>query len=79
MDEFDRSRIGTEVTVLVEEFDGKVYSGRSYAESPDIDGRIRFTSEETITGDFARVTITGVVDGEPFGCGVPDEEERKTV
>ena len=50
-----------------------------YAESPDIDGRIRFTAEETITGDFARVTITDIVDGEPFGIGVPDEEERKTV
>ena len=79
MDEYNRSRVGTEVTVLVEEFDGQVYSGRSYAESPDIDGRIRFTAEETITGDFARVTITGIVDGEPFGVGVPDEEERETV
>lgn len=79
MEEFDRRRIGTEVTVLVEEFDGRIYSGRSYAESPDIDGRIRFTAEETITGDFARVTITDIVDGEPFGIGVPDEEERKTV
>ena len=79
MDDYNRSRIGTEVTVLVEEYDGRVYSGRSYAESPDIDGRIRFTAEETITGDFARVTITDVVDGEPFGFGVPDEEERNTL
>ncbi len=79
MEEYNRSRIGTEVTVLVEEFDGQIYSGRSYAESPEIDGQIRFTSEETITGDFARVTITGIVDGEPFGVGVADEEKRETL
>ena len=79
MEQFNQSRIGTEVTVLVEDFDGKIYSGRSYAESPDIDGLIHFTAEKTITGDFARVTVTGIVDGEPFGVGVPDEEEGKTV
>ena len=79
MEQYNRSRIGTEVNVLVEDFDGKIYSGRSYAESPDIDGLIHFTAEETITGDFARVTITGIVDGEPFGVGVPDEEKRETV
>ena len=67
MEEFCESRIGKTVTVLVEDFDGKYYSGRSYAESPDIDGRITFTSEEIIEDDFAEVLITGVVDGEPVG------------
>ena len=78
MEEFSRKRVGTEETVLVEEFDGTMYSGRSYAESPDIDGRIWFTSEEMLTGDFALVTITDVVDGELYGVGrsEPEEEER---
>lgn len=70
MDEYNESRIGKEYTVLVEEFDGTYYSGRSYAESPDIDGRIVFTSEELITEDFAKVLITDIIDGEPFGRAV---------
>lgn len=70
MDEYCESRIGTTVTVLVEEYDGTYYTGRSYAESPDIDGRITFTSEEIINGDFAKVLITGADDGEPVGIAV---------
>ena len=70
MDEYCESRVGTTVSVLVEEFDGTYYTGRSYAESPDIDGHITFTSEEIIDGDFARVLITGVDDGEPVGIAV---------
>ena len=77
MEEFSRNRVGTEETVLVEEFDGTMYSGRSYAESPDIDGRIWFTSEEMLTGDFARVTVTDVVDGELYGVGRPEPEEEE--
>ena len=70
MDEYCESRVGTTVSGLVEEFDGTYYTGRSYAESPDIDGHITFTSEEIIDGDFARVLITGVDDGEPVGIAV---------
>ncbi len=67
MEEFNASRIGTVTRVLVEEFDGTYYSGRSFAESPDIDGRIMFTSDTLVTGDFADVVITDIIDGEPFG------------
>ncbi len=67
MEEFNASRIGKVTRVLVEEFDGTYYSGRSFAESPDIDGRIMFTSDTLITGDFADVVITDIIDGEPFG------------
>ena len=70
MDEYNESRIGKEFTVLVEDFDGTYYSGRSYAESPDIDGRIVFVSDELITEDFAKVVITDIIDGEPFGRAV---------
>lgn len=70
MDEFNESRVGKTFTVLVEEYDGTYYTGRSYAESPDIDGRIVFTSEELITDDFANVLITEIIDGEPFGRAV---------
>ncbi|MBQ8831328.1 MAG: 30S ribosomal protein S12 methylthiotransferase RimO [Oscillospiraceae bacterium] len=70
MDEYNESRVGKEFTVLVEDFDGTYYSGRSYAESPDIDGRIVFVSDELITDDFAKVLITDIIDGEPFGKAV---------
>lgn len=74
MEQYNQSRIGSVELVLVEEFDGVIYSGRSYAESPDIDGRVNFKADELITGDFALVTITDVIDGEPFGTGIPEQE-----
>ncbi len=67
MEEFNTSRIGAVTRVLVEDFDGTYYFGRSFAESPDIDGRIMFTSDDLITEDFADVVITDIIDGEPFG------------
>ena len=44
------------------------YVGRSYAESPDIDGKIYFTAEsEPAAGTFVPVRITGTMDGELTG------------
>ena len=44
------------------------YVGRSYAESPDIDGKIYFSSEREIeAGSFVQVRITGAMDGELTG------------
>ena len=70
MDAFNDSRMGEVVEVLCEGFDGQSmsYVGRSYAESPDIDGRIYFTSEEDVDpGQFVFVRITDVMDGELMG------------
>ena len=70
MDEFNDSRMGDLVEVLCEGFDGQSmsYVGRSYAESPDIDGRIYFTAEEDVeVGRFVSVRITDVMDGELTG------------
>ena len=70
MDDFNDSRMGDLVEVLCEGFDGQSmsYVGRSYAESPDIDGRIYFTSEEDVeVGRFVSVRITDVMDGELTG------------
>ncbi len=44
--------------------------GRSYAESPEIDGYIHFTGAEIEPGSFVRIRITGVLDGEAFGVKV---------
>jgi ribosomal protein S12 methylthiotransferase len=67
MDAFNKSRLGSVPTVLVEGFDGEHWYGRSFAESPEIDGYIRFDGEDVEPGTFCRVLITGISDGEPFG------------
>ena len=44
------------------------FFGRSYAESPDIDGRIYFTADgEVSPGTFVNVRLTGTMDGELVG------------
>ena len=44
------------------------YVGRSYAESPDIDGCIYFTADpEVEAGEFVPVRITGTMDGDLTG------------
>ena len=46
----------------------QVYFGRSYADSPDIDGKVWFASDCPVrTGSFVRVRITDVYDGELLG------------
>ncbi|MBD5160913.1 MAG: 30S ribosomal protein S12 methylthiotransferase RimO [Oscillibacter sp.] len=70
MDEWNEDMQGEVLEVLCEGFDGQSMSfvGRSWAESPDIDGRIYFTAEdEPEAGTFVRVRITGVMDGELTG------------
>lgn len=70
MDDFNENRMGDLVEVLCEGFDPQSmqYMGRSYAESPDIDGHIYFTSDADVDpGEFVMVRITGVMDGELVG------------
>ena len=70
MDQFNDSRMGDTVEVLCDGWDGQSmsYVGRSYAESPGIDGNIYFTSDQPVeAGDFVRVRITGAMDGELTG------------
>ena len=73
MDGYNTSVLGTEREVLCEGFDSQsqMYVGRSYSESPDVDGRIYFTCEgEPKPGTFVTVRLTGVMDGELVGsCG----------
>ena len=78
MDEWNEAMQGETVEVLCDGFDGQsmMNAGRSYAESPDIDGRIYFTADGPVeAGTFVRVRITGAMDGELTGELVPDFEE----
>ena len=70
IDAYNESVLGTEREVLCEGFDSQaqMHFGRSYAESPDIDGRIWFDADREIApGTFVTVRLTGVMDGELTG------------
>ena len=70
MDAFNGERLGECLEVLCEGFDSQaqMHFGRSYAESPDIDGRIWFdANREVEPGTFVTVRLTGVMDGELTG------------
>ena len=76
MDQFNESRLGTTLEVLCDGFDPQAmaYAGRSWAESPGIDGNIYFTAEGDVQpGEFVPVRITGIMDGDLTG-EVTEEE-----
>lgn len=70
MDDFHESRLGKTEIVLCDGFDSQAqcYVGRTWAESPEIDGRIYFDSPREIkAGEFVSVRLTGTMDGELIG------------
>ena len=70
IDAYNESILGEEREVLCEGYDpqAQMFYGRSYAESPDIDGRIWFTADSEIApGSFVNVRLTGTMDGETTG------------
>lgn len=73
MDQWNEEMQGEVVEILCEGFDGQAmcYVGRSWAESPDVDGKIYFTAEKPVeAGAFVPVRVTGVMDGELTGEAV---------
>ena len=76
IDEYHDNRMGQKELVLCEGYseEDEAYFGRSYAESPDIDGKIWFTSETPVVpGQFVTVELEDVVDGEPVGTVCEEE------
>ena len=70
MDSYNEERLGTEMEVLCEGFDSQAgcYVGRTYADSVDIDGHVYFTAAGLVpAGEFVKVRITGVSDGDLTG------------
>ncbi len=70
MDDWCNSMIGKTMEVLVDGYDEEMeqFYGRTYADSPDIDGRVWIASDEPLTeGDFINVTIDGCVEGDLSG------------
>ena len=68
IDEFNEKRIGTVTEVLVEGYDdfAECMFGRSYADSPDVDGKVFFEGDAE-PGEFVRVLITDTIDGDLIG------------
>ena len=70
MDAWNESRLGETLEVLCEGFDPDMgcYAGRSYADSPDVDGHVYFTAAGLVpAGTFVNVRITGTSDGDLTG------------
>lgn len=70
MDEYNASMIGKTLEVLVDGYDQEYeqFYGRTYADSPEIDGRVWIAAQEPLReGDFVQVCIEGTQDGDLLG------------
>ena len=75
MDAYNESVIGKTLEVLVDGYDAQQeqYYGRTYADSPDVDGRVWIAASEPLReGSFVMVCIDGSVDGELTGYIMED-------
>ena len=75
MDDCNAAMIGKTIEVLVDGFDEEYeqFFGRTYGDSPDIDGRVWIASEEALVeGRFVQITIDGLIDGDLSGYIVED-------
>ncbi len=66
----NHERIGNVYTVLVEDYDGysDSYSGRTYMDAPEIDGKIIFTTDKSYnSGDFVEVEVIGMNEYDLIG------------
>ena len=69
-EENNREKLGKTVRVLCEDYDpvSEAHFGRSYADAPEIDGKIYFKSPRRIgAGEFVDVVIDEVVDYDLYG------------
>ena len=75
MDAYNSSMLGKKLKVLCEGYDPEreAYYGRSFAESPEIDGRVWVESVAPVkTGQFVTILVDGAVDGELRGSCVEE-------
>lgn len=75
MDAYNEAQLGKTLEVLVDGYDEEAeqFYGRTYADSPDIDGKAWIACEEPLQiGDFVMVKIDGALEGDL--CGYVVEE-----
>ncbi len=76
MDDYCESMIGKTLDVLVDGFDqeNEQYFGRTYADSPEIDGRVWIACDEDLSeGAMIKVCVDGVIEGDLSGYTVEEE------
>ena len=69
-EELSTEKVGSTITVLCDGYDtvAEIYYGRSYADAPDVDGKVYFKSRRRINpGAFVDVKITEAVDYDLVG------------
>ncbi len=70
MDDYNASMIGKVLPVLVDGYDEEFeqFYGRTFADSPDIDGRVWVASDEALVeGTFVNVCVDSLIDGDLSG------------
>ncbi len=69
-EEKNEEKIGSCLTVICDGYDeeNEVYYGRSYADAPDVDGKVYFKSDEPVSvGDFVKIEVTEALDYDLVG------------
>ncbi len=77
-EEYNRAQIGTVRRVLCEDFDpvSDMHYGRSYADAPEIDGKIYFSAPARIApGSFVDVKIESVLDYDLCGTALTAKKD----
>ena len=76
MDAYNSSFVGQTLEILVDGYDEELeqFYGRTYADSPDIDGRVWLASDEPLSeGQFVMVHIDGLIDGDLSGYVIEED------
>lgn len=72
-EELNEAKIGKTLTVLCDGYDtvAEIHYGRSYADAPDVDGRVYFKAKGRIApGSFVKVRITEALDYDLVGNAI---------
>ena len=75
MDTYNEGMLGKTLRILIVGYDEEFeqFYGRTFADSPEIDGRVWIASDEALTeGEFVTVCIDRVIDGDLSGYLVED-------
>ncbi len=68
--DFNAGFVGKTIKVICEGYDpvSECFYGRSYADAPDIDGKVYFTASKRVRdGEFVDVNVTEILDYDLFG------------
>ena len=71
--ELNEKMVGKVITVLCEDYDpvASVHFGRSFADAPEIDGKVYFKAERRVApGSFVKVKVREVLDYDLFGRAI---------